>query len=78
MPPDGYESITVPVELLNRLDEYRTNDGGRAAYAGVIGDLLDTVEAEERGVTREDLRRLEEHIERVPDRVVDQLHADLR
>lgn len=44
MPRDGYDTITVPETLLDRLDERRDDTDGRRSYAGVIEDMLDATE----------------------------------
>lgn len=46
MPQGDWESVTVPSELLDRLDKHREDDGGKPPYWEVIEDLLDAYESE--------------------------------
>lgn len=47
MPPSGFTTITVPEYLLDRLDTFRDDDGGRGGYAETIERLIDRVEADD-------------------------------
>lgn len=84
MPRDGYESLTVPNEVAERLDEIADeNDEGRGA---VLERLLEQYDEAPRGTAEpqgeaalddvhEELRRIEELVDRLPERTADLLET---
>ena len=81
MPPEGYTTVTVPEELLERLEGYQTEARVGEPHWRTIEWLMDAVDAgedEANPATAADIRRLEELVERIPERTVDRLHTELR
>lgn len=84
MPPDGYTTITVPDELLDELDTYRTDDDGRRPYSEVIRTLLDDAQShdDELLTPQEFERRMKNHTDdlasTVSKRTTDELESRLR
>lgn len=79
MPSGEWESVTVPGELLDRLDEHREDNDGRRAYWEVIEDLLDAHDGdlpEDALVERVD--RIEERVDDLPRAVSERIQTDLR
>lgn len=83
MPPDGYDTVTLPDDLLDRLDDERLDDESRAEC---IGRLLDesggsrefAVASDEPGLDDLDerLARIEDVLDHLPGRVADELAAE--
>ena len=75
MPPGQYESITVHEDVLERLDQYATEEQSRSA---AIEALLDGAGAREADEVAECLTALEELVERVPERTADEVEQRMR
>jgi predicted CopG family antitoxin len=75
MPPGNYESITVREDVLERLEQYSTE---QQSYGAAIAALLDENGARNADEIAQRLTALEDEVAHVPERTADKVEQRMR